>query len=104
MLFLRLYALELSLNSFTFWIVFHELLLSADFFSKCNIFQKKYFKNTFRVSNSLNPDQNNVLLFLNWVQTVFKSYQQATNGRRQMLLLARKKLSIHSIVHFRNVV
>ena len=57
MLFLWLYALGLSLNSFTFWVIFHDLL-SADFFSKCNIFQKKYVKNTFRVSNSLNPDHD----------------------------------------------
>ena len=33
------------------------LLSSADFFSKVT-FQKKYFRNTIRVSNSLDPDQD----------------------------------------------
>ena len=33
------------------------LLSSADFFQSY-LFQKKYFRNTIRVSNGLNPDQN----------------------------------------------
>ena len=53
----------------TTWEIFHAVLSSANFFSK------KKFRNTFRMSNSLGPDQarQNV-----WVQTVFKGYQQMT--------------------------
>ena len=38
------------------WEIFHALLSSTDFFSK-STFSKKYFRNTIRVSNSLEPDQ-----------------------------------------------
>ena len=37
-------------------VILHALLLSADFFSK-STFSKNYFRNTIRVSNSLDPDQ-----------------------------------------------
>ena len=36
-----------------FWVIFHTFLLSAEFFTK----KKKYFMNTIRGTNSLDPDQ-----------------------------------------------
>ena len=36
---------------------FNDFLLSADFFYLKLTFSKNYFRNTIRVSNSLNPDQ-----------------------------------------------
>ena len=47
----------LSVNYlFTFWIIFHAFLLSADFFqSQC--FKKNISGTDIRVSNSLDPDQ-----------------------------------------------
>ena len=41
---------------FASWVIFHAFLSSANFFPKPP-FSKKYFRNTFRVSNSLNPGQ-----------------------------------------------
>ena len=37
-------------------VIFHVVLLSADFFSKL-VFSKNSFRNTIRVSNILDPDQ-----------------------------------------------
>ena len=54
---------------------------SAEFFSEL-IFLIKSFKNTVRVSNSLDPDQARQLSGLIWVQSVYKDYQQTTlNGK-----------------------
>ena len=41
---------------FTFWVIFHAFLLSADFFLKIN-FKKNISVTNIRVSNSLDPDQ-----------------------------------------------
>ena len=60
------------------WLTFHAFVVvsrSDDFFSKLD-FSKKNFSNTIRVSNSLNPDQANILPGLIWVQIVCKDYQQ----------------------------
>ena len=55
------------------------------FFLKLS-FSKKTFKNTIRMSKSLDPDQVRRLSGLIWVQTVCKGYQQttkvATSGER----------------------
>ena len=51
-------------------------LPSADFFQ--NYLFKNSFRNTIRVSNDLDPDQDRHLLVLIWVQTVCKGYQQTT--------------------------
>ena len=53
------------------------LLLSADFFSKLT-FSKNSFRNTIRVSNSRDPDQDRHSVCPDLVQTVCKSYQQTT--------------------------
>ena len=42
------------------------------------LFQKQSFRNTIRVSDSLDPNRPDVLLSLIWVQTVCKGYQQTT--------------------------
>ena len=52
------------------------LLSSADFFFQKLTFSKKSFRTTIRVSNCLDPDQDQHLSVLIWVQTVFKGYQQ----------------------------
>ena len=49
------------------------LLTPPDFFSQINLF-KHFFKNSIRVSNSFNPDQDRHL----WVKTVCKCYQRTT--------------------------
>ena len=45
-------------------------LSSADFFSKLTFSKKNYLRNTIRVSNGLDPDQDIM------VQTACKGYQQ----------------------------
>ena len=69
---------RLSLMHAVTWEIFHAVLLSADFF-KIGFLEKKFFRNTIRMSNRLGPDQarQNV-----WVQTVCKGYQQMTLGSR----------------------
>ena len=37
---------------FAYWVIFHNFLSSADFF------KISFFRDTFRVSNSLDPDQD----------------------------------------------
>ena len=55
---------------------FFMRLSSADFFP---INLSKYsFRNTIKVSNSLDPDQEYILSVLIWVQTVCKVYLQTT--------------------------
>ena len=56
-----------------------NFLLSADVFSKLT-FSNNSFRNTIRVSNSLNPDQARLLSGLILVQTVCKGYQQTTKS------------------------
>ena len=62
------------------------LLLSADFFSKL-AFSNNSFKNTIRMSNGLDPDQDKVQSVLIAVQIVAKVI-----SRRQKSPLARKEL------------
>ena len=52
-----------------FWVIFHALLSSAEFFFKINFF-KKSFRNVIGGSTSLDPDQVNVLSSLVLVQTI----------------------------------
>ena len=42
---------------FVYWVIFHAFLSSADIFPSKSTFSKNYFRNTIRVSNSLDPDQ-----------------------------------------------
>ena len=63
------------LTPWKFFPLFCRLLI----FSK-STFSKNYFRSTIRVSNSLDPDQTNILSGLIWVQTVCKSYHQTTLG------------------------
>ena len=64
-------------------VILHAFWSSVDFFFKLT-FSKKSFRNTIRVSNSLDPDQ--AWSGLIWVQTVCKGYQQttkiSTSGKR----------------------
>ena len=41
------------LQLFAFWVILHAILSSADFFSN--------FRNTIRVANNLNPDEDSVV-------------------------------------------
>ena len=43
-----------SLTRFASWDIFHEFLSSA---AAADLFQNQLFRNTIRVSNSLDPDQ-----------------------------------------------
>ena len=54
------------------------LLSSSVFFSKL-FFSKNSFRNTMRVSNGLDPDQDQQMSVLIWVQTVYKGYEQTTS-------------------------
>ena len=54
---------------FIFWLILH-----ADLFQF--LFLKKSFRNTFRESNGLNPDQDRRFVGPDLVQTVCKAYQQ----------------------------
>ena len=67
--------------------LFMLFLSSADFFSKSFFSKKKKtFRNTIRVSNSLDPDQARRSVHLIWLQTVFKGYQQTTLGGKELTL------------------
>ena len=68
-------------------------------FSKLT-FKKNHFRNTIRVSNCLDPDQDRILLVLIWVQTIGKDYQQRTKVEASK---ERVKL-IHSVVWSKNSV
>ena len=62
------------------------LLSSADFFTI--VFSKNSFKNTVRMSNGVDPDQNRHSVGSNcWSKTVCKGYQQTKKS-----LQARKEL------------
>ena len=67
--------------SFAYWVILHALFSSAVvflFFSK-STFSKIYFRNTIRVSTSLDPDQaRRSTSGLILVQTDCKGYQQTT--------------------------
>ena len=66
------------------------IFLKINFFSKNN----KTFRNTIRVSNSLDPDQAQQNIGLIWVQTVYIGYQQTT----KVATLAGKELMYISFV------
>ena len=55
---------------------FFMLLCHLLIFFQNQLFEKNSFRNTIRVSNSLDPDQAGHLVGLIWVQTVSKGYQQ----------------------------
>ena len=75
-------------------IIFHVVFLSsADFLSK-STFSKSSFRNTTRVSYSLNPDPD--LSGLIWFQSVCKSYQQTTLGDKELYILV-KELNILAV-------
>ena len=50
------FRLMVSKIIFAYWVIFHAFLSSADFFL-IGLVLKNSFRNTMRVSNSLNPDQ-----------------------------------------------
>ena len=68
-----------SLPPVKFFMLFCRLLI----FSKSS-FSKNSFRNTIRVSNSLVPDQTDVLSGLIWVQTVCICYQQMTQVGKEL--------------------
>ena len=47
---------KLTIGLVNSWVILHAYLMSADFFFKMN-FLKDSFRNSIRVSNSLDPDQ-----------------------------------------------
>ena len=57
-----------SIHSLNAGVILHALLLSA-FFSNLT-FSNNYFRNTIRVPNSLDPDQDSHLSGLTWVNFV----------------------------------
>ena len=58
------------------WVFFHALCRLLIYFSKTS-FSKNYFRNTIKVSNSLDLGSGPEI-FLICVQTVYKGYQQTT--------------------------
>ena len=50
------YCIFAYAGDFAYWVILHDFLSFADFFFKINI-SINLFRNTNRVSNSLNPDQ-----------------------------------------------
>ena len=69
-------TLSLLLGSLSFF------LSSADFFP--NHLFKNSFRNTIKLSNSLDPDQARHLAGLIWVQTVCKRYQQTALAGKEL--------------------
>ena len=69
-----------------YWVILHTFYYLLIFFSKLT-FSKNSFKNNFRFSNSLDPDQAQLLLGLIWVQTVCKGSQQVTLVGKKLTLL-----------------
>ena len=72
--------------SFHSWMLLLTLCMLGNFacfFVICGFFfkltfSKKSFRNTFRVSNNLDPDQAHVLSVFIWVQIVCNGFQQTT--------------------------
>ena len=56
---------------------------STDFFQN-RLFSKNSFRNTIRVSNSLDSDQADILSGLIWVQIVCEGYLQTTLGDKEL--------------------
>ena len=69
-------------HNFAYWVILHAFLSSAVVFFFKIFFTNNYFMNTIKVSNSLYPDQANILLGLIWVQTLCKGYQQTIEGNK----------------------
>ena len=70
------------------------------FFSK-SMFSKNSFRKAIRVSNSLDPDQTNILSCIIWIQTVFNSFQQTTLVSRPQQ--SAKSLLISIIFQFNTI-
>ena len=60
------------------WVIVHAFLLSADFCLSKSTFSKIYFRNTIRLSNSLDQDQAQQKFGPDRVQTVCIRDQQTT--------------------------
>ena len=58
-------------------VMFHVFVVVCRLFIQ-NLPVQKYFKNTIRVSNWLDPDQDRHLWALIWIQTAWNGYQQTT--------------------------
>ena len=58
---------NLKNSNFAFWVILHAFLLSADFFLN-STFSEKPFHQYLRVSNSLDPDQDQCFLGPNCLQ------------------------------------
>ena len=70
-----------QIELFAYWVILHAFLTSADFFKT---FSKNNFRNTIRVSNSLDPDQARHFVgpnlgpnCLQWLSADNKSRQRA---------------------------
>ena len=59
------------------WVIFHAFVVICWLFSKLT-FSKNSFRNTIRVSNGLDPDQDRHSVGPDQVQSVCKGYQQIT--------------------------
>ena len=64
-------------------------------------FSKNSFRNTIRVSNSLDPDQARHLSGLIWVQTVCKGYQRTTLAGKELIKF-RNKMNCFGVNWHRN--
>ena len=60
------------------------MLTSADFFSKLTFF-KKYFRNTSRVSNSLDPEEKGYSVRSDLCLNCLQGNQQTTIGKKFLL-------------------
>ena len=78
------------------------LLSSADFFFSKLTFSKQSFRNTIRVSNGLDPDQDRHFVGPDLGQTICKGYQQTTKvtaskGGLTMRGLQSKQITLHML-------
>ena len=55
-----------------------------------------------RVSNSLDPDQADILSGLIWIQTVCNNYQQTTLGDKVLILMAFTEPFFQEIILYSN--
>ena len=78
------------------WEIFHDFCRLMIFFFRIKFFEK-FFQNSIRVANSLDPDQARRFVGPDsvWVQTVCKGYQQTT--LRVKILSTTRKMFEHTL-------
>ena len=91
------FFLNQYLRLFACWAFFHALVVVCSLFSKLT-FSRNSFRNAIRVSNSLNPEHEDVLI---WVQTVCKDYQPMTSRHLTLTVTEPTQKTAENVVYLK---